>query len=131
MDTTSRRSFLEIVVILLGIFKSLLMAVVILFFSKMGYEGFLAGEMGIMIGLFMIIIVLVLIPVWVFMVIVSIKLFGRKRWALITSLIITVFYLLVSFFSLLALPSILLPVLVFLIIMLSLEIRCLNSGVYQ
>ncbi len=131
MDTTSRRSFLEIVVILLGIFKSLLMAVVILFFSKMGYEGFLVGEMGIMIGLFMVVIVLVLIPVWVFTVIVSIKLFGRKRWALITSLIITVFYLLVSFFSLLALPSMLLPVLVFLIIMLSLEIRCLNSGVFQ
>lgn len=107
------------------------MAAVILFFSKMGYEGFRAGEMGIMIGLFMIVIVLVLIPLWVLTIIVSIKLFYRKRWALITSLIITVFYLLVSFFSLLAIPSMLLPVVVFLIIMLSLEIRCLNSSVFE
>ncbi len=107
------------------------MAVVILFFVKLGYEGFRAGEMGIMIGLFMIIIVLVLIPLWVFTVIMSIKLFHRKRWALITSLIITVFYLLVSFFSLIAIPSMLLPVLLFLIILLILEIRCLNSGVFQ
>lgn len=117
--------------ILSGVLKVLLMTGVIFFFGKMSYEGFRAGEMGIMIGLFMIFIVLVIIPLWILMVVVSIQLFHRKRWALIVSLIITVLYLLVSFFALLSIPSMLLPVLLFFVIMLYMEIRCLNSGVFQ
>ena len=69
---------------------SSLFLLLILFFAKLGFEGFKAGEMGAMVGIFSIVGLIFLIPIFVFAVIVVIGIFKRKKWSYIASLVFSI-----------------------------------------
>ena len=129
-DKNSHRSPKEITVITFGIIKTILLFSFVLLLVKLGYEGFRAGEMGIMVGIFMAVIILIMFPILIFKIIVILKLLQKKKWALIVSIIFTFIYILINFLSLALGFFVFLILFIFLFLMLLLEIRLLKSNIY-
>ena len=115
----------------LCVFQTFFTLMTFLFLLKLAYEGFKAGEMGIMIGIFGIIFLAFLFPLLILMIVITIGIFKEKRWTFITLLIFTCISLLAGVFSLVAGPVIFLLVMPFLGLMLWAEIICLKSPYYH
>ena len=102
-----------------------------LFLLKLAYEGFKAGEMGVMIGIFGIIFLVFLFPLLILMIVITIGVFKEKRWTIILLLVVTCISLLAGIISLVTGPVISLLVMPFLGFILWLEIVCLKSPYYR
>jgi hypothetical protein len=100
-------------------------AAAVLFIGRIAWEGFRAGEMGIMVGILMLATLCFLVPWLAAKTVVTIGLFRRRRWAFVLSLVFTSIGLAGSFFTLAAGPVVLLGVLAYLGLMLWSEIVCL------
>ena len=114
----------------LCVIQTFFILMVFLFLLKLAYEGFKAGEMGVMIGIFGIIFLVFLFPLLILMIVITIGVFKEKRWTLILLLVITCISLLAGVFTLVAGPVIFLSVMPFLGFMLWAEIVCLKSPYY-
>jgi hypothetical protein len=130
-DQKYERSTQEKAVLAFSVIKTTFLCVVLGFLAKLGYEGFKAGEMGIMVGIFMIVIVLPLIPVCVLAIIVSIQMLKRKRWALIVSIFYSGVFALLSLLSITLGPPVFIITVSLICIMIFLELRVLNSDLYR
>ncbi len=79
-----------------AVFKSLVMLVFFALLVKLSFEGFIAGEMGIMAGILIAVAAAVYLPLCVFMLIATIMIFLGKRWALIPSIIYSGIFILLE-----------------------------------
>ena len=77
--------------ILIWLFVSglVLSLITVLFITALGYQGFKAGEMGTMIGIFGAIGLFFLLPWLILNIVITIGIIKRKRWAIILSIIYT------------------------------------------
>ncbi len=114
----------------LCVFQTFFTLMFFLFLSKLAYEGFKAGEMGTMIGIFGIIILVFLFPLLILMIIITIGVFKKRRWTFILLLVVTCISLLGGILSLVTGPVVFLLVTPFLGLMLWAEIVCLKSPYY-
>jgi hypothetical protein len=130
-DTKLRPPWQGTMLAWLCVFQTFFTLMTFLFLLKLAYEGFKAGEMGIMIGIFGIIFLAFLFPLLILMIVITIGIFKEKRWTFITLLIFTCISLLAGVFSLVAGPVIFLLVMPFLGLMLWAEIICLKSPYYH
>ena len=73
----------------LGILCLIGILLIALFVGKLGYEGFRAGEMGNMIGIFAVSGLIFLIPLVILKVIMAIGILRGKKWAIILMLVFT------------------------------------------
>ena len=115
----------------LSVIEMVFILMAFLFLLKLAYEGFKAGEMGIMIGIFGIIFLIFLFPLLILMIVITIGIFKEKRWTLIFLLVITCISFPMGFFTLAAGPVIFLGIMLFLGLMLWAEIICLKSPYYR
>ena len=115
----------------LSIAGALSALIIVLFVTKLAYEGFVAGEMGTMIGIFGLVGLLFLLPWLILAIVVAIGNFKGKKWSLILSLIFTVIGIPAAFFTLATVPAVLLVVMFFLALMLWVEIICLKHPYYH
>ncbi len=115
----------------LSVIVTVFLLTVLIFILKLGYEGLKAGEMGNMLGIFGVIILLFLIPLFIVMIIVTVAIFKAKRWALIFLLTLTSISFPIGFFTLAIGPIIFIGVMLFLGVMMWLEIRGLKSDYYS
>jgi hypothetical protein len=129
-DKNPHRSPKERIVIIFGIFKTVLLFSFVALLVKLGYEGFRAGEMGFMVGIFLAVTTLIILPVLIFKIIVMLKLLQRKKWALIASIVFTSIFILINFISLTFGIFVFVILFIFLSLMLLLEIRVLKSDTY-
>jgi hypothetical protein len=129
-DKNPHRSLKERIVIIFGIFKTVLLFSFVALLVKLGYEGFRAGEMGFMVGIFLAVTTLIILPVLIFKMIVMLKLLQRKKWALIASIVFTSIFILINFISLTFGIFVFVILFIFIFLMLLLEIRVLKSDTY-
>jgi hypothetical protein len=129
-DKNPHRSLKERIVIIFGSFKTVLLFSFVALLVKLGYEGFRAGEMGFMVGIFLAVTTLIILPVLIFKIIVMLKLLQRKKWALIASIVFTSIFILINFISLTFGIFVFVILFIFLSLMLLLEIRVLKSDTY-
>ncbi len=87
---------LRLVVYASTVFKSLVMLVFFALLVKLSFEGFIAGEMGIMAGILIAVAAAIYLPLCVFMLIATIMIFLGKRWALIPSIIYSGIFILLE-----------------------------------
>ena len=83
----------------LGIFSIIGILLITLLVGKLGYEGFKAGEMGIMIGIFAVSGLIFLIPLFILKVIMAIVILRGKKWAIVLMLVFTALSILGGIFS--------------------------------
>ena len=115
----------------LSIAGALSALIIVLFVTKLAYEGFAAGEMGTMIGIFGVVGLLFLLPWLILAIVVAIGNFKGKKWSLILSLIFTAIGIPAAFFTLAIGTTVLLVVMFFLGLMLWVEIICLKHPYYH
>lgn len=110
----------------------LVFSVVILVLTGIfGIAGFKAGEMGAIIGFFGVVGLVFLIPLNVLEVFVVIGIFKGKKWAVVVALIFTLLALPFVFFSISGGIFLFLPVLIFYILNLWMEIKCLKHPYFK
>jgi hypothetical protein len=109
----------------LNAFGAALAAATVILVAKLAYEGFKAGEMGIMVGILLLAALCILMPWFVVKTIVAVGLFRRRRWALVLSLVFTCIGLAASFLAFTAGPLFFLAAFTYLALTLYLEIVCL------
>ena len=115
----------------LSIAGALLALIIVLFVTKLAYEGFAAGEMGTMIGIFGVVGLLFLLPWLILSIVLAIGNFKGKKWSLILSLIFTLIGIPAAFFTLAIGPAVFLVVIFFLGLLLWVEIICLKHPYYH
>jgi len=130
-DTGSSRPWQATMLSWLSIAGALLALIIVLFVTKLTYEGFAAGEMGIMIGIFGAVGLLFLLPWLILSIVAAIWNFKGKKWSLILSFILTIIAIPVAFFTLTIGPASFLLVIFFLGPILWLEIICLRHPYYH
>ena len=96
-----------------------------------GIAGFKAGEMGAMIGIFGILGLVFLIPLNVLEVFVVIGIFKGRKWAVVVAFIFTLLALPAVFFSIAGGAISFLVVLIFFIVNLWMEIKCLKHPYFK
>ncbi len=99
-NTLWQRQFL----IIAGIVELIFCIPALLFTLFFGYQGFIAGEMGNMIGLFSIAIGIFLLPYVAARATAVHGLIKRKRWAAVACIILSGLIFLGSFFSVIDFP---------------------------
>jgi len=104
---------------------------IVVFIVIFCYQGFAAGEMGTMIGIFGVVALIFLIPLLITTIVVTFGLFKRKRSSVVLALVITCFGILGGFFTLAAGFSVYLGVIFYLGMMLYTEIICLKHPYYH
>ena len=98
----------------------------VLFSVKLGYEGFKAGEMGIMIGIFSLVWIVPLL-LWLALKVVSvIGIIRRRRWAVVLALISGIVELAAGVFSLGAGLTVFLAVVFFQGVFIRAAVACLK-----
>ena len=130
-DTKSRPPWQGTLLAWLSVIETIFILMAFLFLLKLAYEGFKAGEMGTMIGLFGIIFLVFLFPFLILMIVITIGVFKEKRWTFIFLLIFTCISFPIGFFALAVGPVVFLGVMLFLGLMLWAEIICLKSPYYH
>lgn len=130
-DTGSSRPWQATILAWLSIAGALLALIIVLFVTKLTYEGFAAGEMGTMIGIFGAVGLLFLLPWFILTIVAAIGNFKGKKWSLILSLILTLLAILVAFLTLTIEPAGFLLMIFFLGPVLWVEIICLKHPYYH
>ncbi|MQY76740.1 MAG: hypothetical protein GH155_03840 [Spirochaeta sp.] len=130
-DIGKSRPWQAAVLAWLSIAVALLALIISLLVIKLAYEGFAAGEMGTMIGIFGAAILIFLLPLLVLSAVITIGNFKGKKWSLILSLIFTGLGFPAAFFTLAIGPAVFLAVILFLGLMLWVEIICLKHPYYH
>lgn len=110
-------------------FSLAVLAVILTFI--LSFEGFKAGEMGAMIGIFGSIGLLFLIPWLVFKLVLTIGIFKGRKWTVVISLVFTVIGFIPGFFMLGTGIGPFLLSIGFLTLMLWAEIKCLKHPYYN
>src|SRR5690554_6023597 len=76
-----------------GIIELIIGSAVTLFVIILGFQGFISGEMGTMVGIFSLSSLLFLLPYIILKAVMVYGLFKKKRWSLFLSLISGIIYL--------------------------------------
>jgi len=125
IQTSNERQWQEKVVIAFGFVKAILVLSFNMLMVKLAYEGFKAGEMGIMVGILVSVMVLFILPVTVLLIVMFLKIIQRKRWALIVSIIFTVVLFFINIVYLGVSFGVFFPIVITIVFLLVLEIRLL------
>jgi hypothetical protein len=98
----------------------------VLFVAKLGYEGFAAGEMGIMVGMFGVLWLFFMLPVLALKAVVTVYIIRCRRWSVVAALVISGVSIPAGVLSLAVGPEVFAGVMLFLGLMLWAEICCLK-----
>ena len=71
-------------------------AIILIFILILGYQGFLAGEMGTMIGFFSLASLFILLPYLLLKILMIYGLFKKKKWSIYLSFLFIVIYILIG-----------------------------------
>ncbi len=113
---------------IVGLALALLLTV---FISFLSYEGFEAGEMGTMIGIFAAVGLFFIIPWLIFKLVLTIGIFKGRKWAVVISLVFTIIGFIPGLFMLGTGIGFFLLSIGFLTLMLWAEIKCLKHPYYN
>lgn len=100
MNIRSPRTWQRRFLIVTGIAELIIETGSLVFVMFLGYHGFIAGEMGTMLGMFAIAIQLILLPFTALRAATVYGLWKHKRWAYYTAIMLAVLIMLGGLFSL-------------------------------
>lgn len=124
-DAAGGKTCREKAVIVFALVKAFVVLSINMLLVKLAYEGFKAGEMGIMAGILVSVMVVLMLPVTILLFVMVKSITQRKRWALMGSIIFTFLFVLVTFSSLGIGFWVFFPIFIALVLFMVLEIRLL------
>lgn len=126
LETAPRRPWQGVVLACLSAVETALWLFAVAFVVKLGHEGFSAGEMGTMVGMFTAVWLLFLLPWLALKTVAAVGVIRGRRWAVILALVLSALTLPAGVLALAAGPVLFLGAMGFLALMLWTEIACLG-----
>jgi len=117
--------------IITGIIELLLLFPAILFTVFFGYQGFIAGEMGTMIGMFSVALILFLIPYLAARTAAVQGLRKMKRWAPVLCIVLSALVLTASLFTAFDFPFLFALILIYISVSIWSAVVCLRHPGYK